>query len=200
MTAIYLDTTKNMTIGILDGNYSWIKLQTFDEVKSTESLHLKLLEMLNQSGLKIEDIKTLFSAAGPGSYTGMRVSEGIAQIFNWQGIKTNSFYHFQVPQILGIEKYAFICKAFKGEFFLKETNKEILLNLNDLAQVIDEYKKSGVELFTHYPDKDFPGFSLTTDLISLRGKELFLSIKKENMVNGAFYFRSLEKEFKVSNG
>jgi tRNA threonylcarbamoyladenosine biosynthesis protein TsaB len=199
MTAIYLDTTKNMTIGLLDGKYNWIQLQSFDDFKSTEGLHLKLLEMLNDSGLKIEEINTLFSAAGPGSYTGMRVSEGIAQILQWQGIKTNSFYHFQIPQILGIKKYAFICKAFKGEFFLKDDQKEILLNLNDLARVVSEYKELGVELFTHYPDKDFPNFSLTTDLISLKGKEIFSYIVRENMLNGPFYFRSLEKEFKVSN-
>ena len=199
MSAIYLDTTKNMTIGLLDGNLSWIKLQSFDDFKSTEGLHLKLLEMLNESGLKIEEINTLFSAAGPGSYTGMRVSEGIAQILKWQGIKTNSFYHFQVPEILGIKKYAFICKAFKGEFFLKDTQKEILLNLKDLSQVVAEYKELGVELFTHYPDIDFPNFSLTTDLISLQGREIFSYIVRENMLKGPFYFRSLEKEFKVTN-
>jgi len=200
MAAIYLDTTKNMTIGILQDDFSWTTYQAFMETRSTEGLHFQLLEMLKKSGLKIADIKTLFTAAGPGSYTGMRVSEGVAQIFKWQQIKTNSFYHFQVPQILGMENYVFMCKAFKGEFFLKDAQSETLLSLTDLPKMIADYNKRGFKLFTHYPDNDFLNFSLTSDLISSKPIEIFSKVDKENMLNGPFYFRSLEKEFRVTNG
>lgn len=200
MAAIYLDTTKNMTIGLLRDDFSWISYQAFTQTRSTESLHFQLQEMLNQSGLKISDITNLFTAAGPGSYTGMRVSEGIAQIFNWQKIKTNSFYHFQVPQILGVENYVFMCKAFKGEFFLKDSQGEALLSLADLSKKVAEYREQGTKFFTHYPDNDFLNFSLTSDLISAKPLEIFSKVDKENMLCGPFYFRTLEKEFKVTNG
>ena len=179
--------------------WHWIKLQVFQESKSTENLHIQLLQMLKEIGLGLEDITNLITAAGPGSYTGMRVSEGIAQIFNWQGFKTYSFYHFQVPQLLEKENYVFMCKAFKGEFFLKDPYKEELLSLSDLPRVVAEYKERGFELLSHYPDKDFLNFSFTSDIISKQSVALFTQVLIENMLQGPFYFRPLEKEFKVTN-
>jgi tRNA threonylcarbamoyladenosine biosynthesis protein TsaB len=199
MKAIYLDTTKNMTIGILDENYSWLKLIPYNETKSTEGLHFKLLEMLEDLNLEIKDIGALFTVSGPGSYTGMRVSEGIAQIFIWQGIKTNSFYHFQVPELLGKEKYIFVCKAFKGEFFLKGHNEERLLNLSDLEKTLKKYRDEGIEIFSHYPEGDFGKYSFTSDVIAKESSKIFPKIFNDNVLMGPFYFRPLEKEFKVSN-
>ncbi|MFI5390828.1 MAG: hypothetical protein ACHQYQ_05645 [Bacteriovoracales bacterium] len=199
MKAIYLDTTKNMTIGILDHDYNWIKLIPYMESRSTENLHFQLLEILKGLNLKIKDISTLFTVAGPGSYTGMRVSEGMAQIFRWQGIRTNSFYHFQVPELIGKKNYIFICKAFKGEFFLKGPEEEGLFDLSQMDKVIKKYRGEGVELFSHHQEEGFKDFSFTNELIAKKPFEIFSRVYKENMSMGPFYFRPLEKEFKVSD-
>ncbi len=199
MKAIYLDTTKNMTIGILGHDYKWIKLIPFMESRSTESLHFQILEMLKDLNLTIKDVSTLFTVAGPGSYTGMRVSEGMAQIFNWQGIRTNSFYHFHVPQLIGKKNYAFICKAFKGEFFLKGPKEEGLFDLSQMDKVIKKYREDGVELFSHHQEEGLKDFSFTNDIIAQKPFEIFSKVYEENMAMGPFYFRPLEKEFKVSD-
>ncbi len=197
MKAIFLDTTKNMTIGVLNDNYTWLRFQFFSETKSTEGLHLQLVNILDELNLSLKDIGILFTAAGPGSYTGMRVSEGFAQIFKWQGIRTNSFYHFDVPQIMGIKNYVFICKAFKGEFFLKDSKTEGLYNLSDLETVLSKY--SDMTIFSHHSEDGLPNFSSTMDLIKERPEVIFPKVFEENLMVGPFYFRPLEKEFKVTD-
>ena len=118
MISLYIDTSMSLSIGILNENFNWLKYVNTEEVKSSGLIHHLINEHVSDCGFGIDSIAKIFVANGPGSYTGVRVGEGIGQIFEWQEIEKISFHHYQIPFFSGIEKGKFICSAFKGEFLI----------------------------------------------------------------------------------
>src|SRR5690606_33604247 len=64
-----------------------------------------------------KELNGLFVCNGPGSYTGIRLGEGIAQVFEMLNIPIYSFHHYKVPKLLGHESGQWSCHAFKGEIY-----------------------------------------------------------------------------------
>ena len=81
---LFLDTTFGITVGLLDDQNEWLDYSFVDGQKGSAVIHKIILDLLEKNNLSIKNVKALFQIAGPGSYTGMRVSDGISQIFDWQ--------------------------------------------------------------------------------------------------------------------
>lgn len=190
MTSLFVDTTFGLTVGVLDDLKKWINLTIVDSNQGSSLIHKMIYDELKSAGLDIKALDNCYFISGPGSYTGMRVSGGIEQIFSWQGLKTNTFYHFQIPKILGHTKGIWHCSAFKNEIFAfewteKHESKHILSN-EDFAQALAKWKSLGYEIFDIEDVKK---------MIKTKSELLFSTIEKLGMKEEIFYFRPLDKEF-----
>ncbi|WP_127717689.1 hypothetical protein [Halobacteriovorax sp. HLS] len=202
MSYLFIDTSDHLVLGLLNSDYEWIEFIETTDKKSSASIHSKIYNLLEKNGLKIKEIKALFQIAGPGSYTGMRMSEGISQVLEWQNIPIYSFYHFVIPQILGIDKGAWISRAFKGEIFLYEwrgeQTKKSLHKESELPQLESSLGGELGEFWTHF-SQSFPEIPNSTgDLVKKDARRLFSFIAKSQSREKPFYYRSLENEFTVS--
>ena len=202
MSYLFIDTSDHLVLGLLDSDYKWIEFLETNDKKSSASIHAKIYNLLEKNGLKIKDVKALFQIAGPGSYTGMRISEGISQVLEWQKMPIYSFYHFVIPSLLGESKGAWISKAFKGEIFVYEwRDKEIKTSLHaesELPNIQNRLKEELGEFWTHY-NESFPEIPKSTgELLKLNSDKLFSYVATSQLREKPFYYRSLEKEFTVS--
>ncbi|PIK14576.1 hypothetical protein [Halobacteriovorax sp. JY17] len=203
MAYLFIDTSDHLVLGLLDEEYNWLEFIETDDKKSSASIHSHIYNLLELRGLKVKEIKGLFQVAGPGSYTGMRISEGIAQVLEWQNIPIYSFYHFAVPYILGVNNGAWVSKAFKNEVFLYEWRgsvvKKSLHAESELVSLQNSLRHELGEFWTHF-DGNFEGVKLSSaKLMKDNLKELLTHVADSQMREKPFYYRSLENEFRVSN-
>jgi len=201
---LYMDTSDHLVVGLLDSNYNWCEFVELEGTRNSGRIHGIIHEILAKHKLAPQNLAMIIQNAGPGSYTGMRVSEGISQIFSWQGVPVCSFLHFEVPQFLGVKQGQWLAKAFKGEFFFHSWNENDktteLLNL-ELAQE----KVSKTPTYCHFRsslEKDFEkssfNFLETGSLIYKQATQLFPLISKRGSRLSPYYFRTVDQEFKIS--
>jgi tRNA threonylcarbamoyladenosine biosynthesis protein TsaB len=197
---IYIDTTENFVLGLLDQNFEWVEYFENDKTKISAEIHHYINEFLNKNSIEIKEISGLIYPAGPGSYTGMRVAEGISQIFNWQEIPSFSFYHFEVPQILGNLEGRWLAKAFKGEIFEYSWNGE---ETSKKLKRVEEYIFEGAKSYFSRSESmimniNHQNFIYTKDLIKNNSSKFFNWIVSQNYKSELYYFRELEQEFSRS--
>ena len=199
MTSIFIDTSNNLTIGVLDSSFSWLSYELSNQSKSSGVIHYKVNELLNLHEVKAKDISKVFIANGPGSYTGVRVGEGLGQIFDWQGVETFSFHHYQVPELIGIDEGCFVCSAFKDEYFIYHWSKgkqdKKLVSKSELEASLENVS----EYYSNH-EVDYRIFSKkfinTIELINKKSDLLFTKVADQKMRLDPFYFRALKDEFK----
>jgi tRNA threonylcarbamoyladenosine biosynthesis protein TsaB len=202
VTTLFIDTTHFLGVGLLNKNIDQIEYYHLD--KQSTHVHEKIRNILAEHNVEINQVENLVTISGPGSYTGMRVSEGISQIFNWQGFKSYSVHHYEIPQILSNEKeYVWISKAFKGEDFLyiADEDKKMRVNSNDLQACLDNlnYKKIYTDINSSAKEDVIYKFEIaeTCELIKANFKKLITTILDKELKKPIYYYRSIEEEFKV---
>lgn len=189
MTTLFIDTTKYITVGLLDKDLNWLGYSFYKELKASAAIHFKIDSLLKAHDLSIQEVDQIIYMAGPGSYTGMRVSAGIAQVFDFSGLKTYSIFHYEIPQILDIKEGHWYSDAFKKEDFLYTWNSE-----ETKSELISKDKNSKNEGF--YTAFNFEKPSLSTDImIRDNSKDIFSHILKTKPKRELYYYRPLEKEF-----
>ena len=124
---LYIDTTDKITLGLLSDQWEWVEYFNDPKIVISTKLHSFIYKFLEKHQLAMTDISSFIYCAGPGSYTGMRVAEGIADLVRWEDIPIRNFYHYDIPRLLGVESGAWFSNAFKGEKFsllgIKEINQ-----------------------------------------------------------------------------
>jgi len=190
MSTLFIDTTKFITIGLLDSDFRWLDYSRFDELKASAAVHFKIYEILKKYNLQIEELEQIIYMAGPGSYTGMRVSEGMADIFKMAKIPVYSFYHFQVPNMLNIKSGVWKSDAFKKEVFLYSWNSD-----GHSQKLI---KKEDDDLSDYYSSFDDMGTIGSTDLmIKKNSSSILRQVVESNLEEKLYYYRSIDDEYKV---
>jgi tRNA threonylcarbamoyladenosine biosynthesis protein TsaB len=196
MHSLYVDSTSGLVIGLLDSNYKWVEYLDSNEKKPSEIIHFEIFNLVQKYNLDLKDMNFFFSA-GPGSYTGMRLGEGIAQILVWDSKSVFSFHHFDVPKILGVQKGYWVTNAFKGQVFIYNWDNEISFFEKELVNASD-FKIYDAELgYTLSSDiKDYSHLKTTKDLIKNSSEKIFSKIYELKLREPPYYFRTLEEEFK----
>lgn len=202
MLNLFLDTTNGISVGLLDDNFQWLHYNFVESNKSSSIVHKLIKDALDSIGKEQSDIKKSIQVSGPGSYTGMRVSDGISQILDWQGIETYGLYHFQVPRILGYVSGAWLAKAFKGEIFVYEWGDEkfeqYMIKESELSEFLSKLYTKKKKIFSSLNFNLIPQEAAlieTKALIKASPQEVFHHVISKKMKEPLYYFRALEDEF-----
>lgn len=192
--SLYVDSSDNLTLGLLDDNLEWLEFKRFPNKKSSGVFHGLVEELLSSHGKTLFDLDRVYYGAGPGSYTGIRLVEGFCQILRWRKIKTNSFYLFEVPKLKGIKKGKWLSEAYKGEYFLYSWDEE---DSNTELVKKDDVKSKFKEGDYLVSQGNLEGIETESiiDLIRENSNEIFSKIKKSDLNKEPFYYRTIENEF-----
>lgn len=204
MVSVFVDTSFFLTVGILNEKWEWVEYKKISDTKSSAIIHRLIHDLLEKNGLSVKDIGRIIQVAGPGSYTGVRLAEGLSQIFALNGIEVSSFYHFDVPRYLGVRNGLWMVKAHKGELFVHKWDGDKEENELIKEKDIDQYL-SNENLYTHY-ESSFDllkkkmgitdlSFKETGTMIEKNSSSLFDTIVSQDIRKGPFYFRSIDQEF-----
>ena len=80
MASLFIDSTYDITLGILDDDLGWIKFERFFGQKASAIIQKETHNLLQSAGLKLTELSSVITIAGPGFYTGLRLSEGFADV------------------------------------------------------------------------------------------------------------------------
>jgi len=190
MSYLFLDSSSSLDIGLLDEGFNWLNYKSIKEKKISSIIHKKIDKLTDGNHL---DLKGVFICSGPGSYTGMRVVEGIAQIYKWLGLPVYSFYHFELPAIRGVRSGSWVSEAFKGEVF------EYIWEGQDINKKLvpyDNFKPNQDSLFSK--EHSFLSYKCqsTKELLKEESSFVFEKIKEMNKHLPIYYYRIIEEEFR----
>lgn len=205
MSVLFLDSSYDISLGLLSEDLSWRDFRTFKGQRASSTLQTETHRLLKDFHLKARDLSKLVTLAGPGFYTGLRLSEGFTDVTSFFGISRFSFYSYEVPELLGVSEGTWLTKAYRGEYFAyvwKEgENRRELLSVKDL----ESFRPTG-EVFIHSEsslDEKLTPFTndarKTIDLIRNSSQELFKKIIDQKLSRESFYFRAPEDEFRTSS-
>lgn len=201
-TSLYIDSSEHLVLGLLSEDGKWVDFLDTKERKGSGILHGLLHELLENNELSFKDLAQVYFTAGPGSYTGMRLGEGLCQVLEMDGVKINSFYHFEVPALLGEEKGVWISKAFKREIFVYQWDGQKsetgLIPEENLTKAVEDWKQEGLSIYTHFSGIIDQELTSTSDMIQEQSDKLFSAVLKLDERKSPYYYRTDEKEFKVS--
>lgn len=206
MALLFIDSTYDITLGILNDQLEWRDFKRFTGQKASIILQTEVFNLLQSQGLKPQDISGVVTIAGPGFYTGLRLSEGFADVLKFFQKPLYSFYTYEIPLWCGVEQGVWMTKAYRGEYFFhywnKEESKNVLVPTKELAL---EVAKTDSQMFIHSLSAlDEQSLGLvsdpisTHDLLKSESKKIFKEVLNKNIRRESFYFRAPEDEFKVS--
>jgi len=197
---LFVDTTYKTSLGILNDNFNWLSFKTYTDQRASGLLQAETYKLLKEYEIEISGLTGVIYLAGPGFYTGLRLSEGFTDIFEFFGVPRYSFYSFDIPKMVGVQSGHWITKAYKGEYFVhnwKDSYDEsVLLKSKDFS--LEQLNFS--EKFIHHEDAiDLVGsFTKTLKLIETEPSRIFSKIISEGMKKEIFYFRAPEDEFRTN--
>lgn len=204
MSALYVDSSYDITLGLLDENLGWLDLRTFRGQRASNTLQSETHRLLEDHQKKFRDVSALFNIAGPGFYTGLRLSEGFSDVAIFFQIPDFSFYSYEIPRWLGWTEGTWITKAYRGEYFVYQwqgtANSSKLLTSKEL----DDFSVSG-EIFIHSEtslDEKLKALTKsavsTTELLRRNPANIFREVMAQRLHRESFYFRAPEDEFRMN--
>ncbi len=198
MLTLFIDTSHYLNLGIFDESLSWIDFESSSEKKSSQIIHKLIFDLLSRNNFQVSHLSRIVYSAGPGSYTGIRVAKGIAEVFNLEGILVNNFWFQDLLTDLSIKDSCFISNAFKGEYFFAFLEsgelKQKLIPINDVDLNLEKF--SCCYICGDIPAKSkYEKFKAVIDLVKENPEDIFSKVFKENRLKEVFYYRALEEEF-----
>lgn len=207
MASLFVDTTYDITLGILDENLGWIKFDRFFGQKASAIIQSETYNLLESVNLKISDITSLISIAGPGFYTGLRLSEGFADVLTFSGINHYSFLSYSIPYLSGAASGVWMTKAYRGEYLFHFWNlgssRNELVSAKGLEEFLISVDMSNFYIHSEssiddYSRKFLNTYLTTNELLKNNSQKILSSIISADSKEDSFYFRAPEDEFKVS--
>jgi tRNA threonylcarbamoyladenosine biosynthesis protein TsaB len=204
LAVLYVDTTYDITLGLLGEDFQWLGFKHFHGQKVSSVLQLETYHLCQQNNLLPHQLESLIFVAGPGFYTGLRLSEGLADVFSFFGIPAYSFYTHELPRVFGIDSGVWITKAYRGEYFIYNWNKNSQSSQLISAQSLSDYATE-TEVFIHSESAldemlrvHFPNRISTHEMLHQSPEPLVSWVLAEKTRRESYYFRAPEDEFRVS--
>ncbi len=203
MSILFLDTTYDVTLGVLNDSHEWLALEVFQGKKVSRTLQVEVHATMEKLGLELKSLKGIVTVAGPGFYTGLRLSEGFADVLKFFSVPHYSFYSYDILRCLALEG-TWMTKAYRGEYFFAHLrNGEVtteLIEATALADWANLYPKVYVHSETALDDKirEFFKTQSTFELFRSQGGAVLKQVITENLQRSSYYFRAPEDEFRVS--
>lgn len=201
MSYLFIDSTYDLTLGVVDDNLEWLSFERFSGQKASAVIQPKAHALLSKHGIDPVDLKGIITVNGPGFYTGLRLAEGFSDVFHFFGVKQFSFYSYEIPLWCGFDKGVWFTKAYRGEYFLyqwaSDKSEQKLLGAKDLIipeqQIFIHSELSLDNLTTPLITNPVRTIDLIKDYPGKIFKEVLKGTKRD-----PFYFRAPEDEFKVN--
>ncbi len=197
---LFLDSSFYIQVGLLNEDLTWAHHELVQNKKGSHVLHSIIYSALSEKGIKVDDLKGIFLANGPGSYTGIRVAEGISQVLEMEGMPVYSFYNFEVPAFCQIEEYDFFSEAFKGEVFhyqYKGGEEKFSLIKEETFKEMDHSSDHSYHLDGEVLEVNL---SRMYDLFKPHSVDIFSRVLKRAKHLPPYYYRPEEKEFNMPKG
>ncbi len=199
LALLYIDSTYDISLGLLDENYKWISFKSFPGQKASQVLQAETWKLLEVAKIHPQKLTGIVTTSGPGFYTGLRLSEGFADVLKFFGVPHYSFYSYEVPAWCGVDDGEWFTKAYRGEYFIytwdKNKNSSKLITVKELLPMGKVYIHSQSSL----DEKAQIGSSISTlELIKEFPEKVFARVINEKLSREAFYFRAPEDEYKVN--
>lgn len=209
MIKLFIDTSYDVFVGLLNSSGKWEGKTVLKGFKASQILQKEIYSLLQLRNLDVNDIDGVITSSGPGFYTGMRLSEGVADVFKLKGLQHWSYYNFMIPSWYGHKKGLWMTKAYRGEYFFylwnEKNSEKFLLQANELEAYFDQWKKLGVDFFIHQESaideklKAFVASSIeTVTLVENNPDILYQAILSAGLNEPSYYFRAPEDEFRPS--
>lgn len=201
MSYLFIDSTYELTLGVLDDGLKWLSFDRELGQKASQIIQKKAFELLSKHSLKPDNLQGIITVNGPGFYTGLRLAEGFSDVFSFFGVKQFSFYSYEIPLWCGYQQGTWFTKAYRGEYFFYRWNGES--NFHEL-QATKDLKIGEGQYFIHSPSSldtlssglihnPVETFNLLRDFPEKIFPHVISGMKRE-----PFYFRAPEDEFKAN--
>jgi tRNA threonylcarbamoyladenosine biosynthesis protein TsaB len=200
---LFVDSTYDLSLGLLDSQLNWLSFERFEGKKASVVIQSKTFELLQKYKIKSTHLAGVFVISGPGFYTGLRLSQGLTDVFNFFSVKSYSFYSYEIPMWCGFTQGSWFTKAYRGEYFLykwkeNQTEKK-LLSIEDLIRLDQN------ESFFIHSDLSLDKFSephlinpISTNDLLLKYPSRIFQMAIANKSREIFYFRAPEDELNVN--
>lgn len=207
MASLFIDSTYDITLGLLDDQLGWIEFKRFYGQKASSIIQTETYNLLKLSKLCLKELTHVITIAGPGFYTGLRLSEGFADVMTFHGSKHLNFLSYDIPFYSGVESGTWMTKAYRGEYFFHHWNKtekfNKLISTKDLSSYLKTVDKSNFYIHSDSAIDDLArellgSYLTTTSLLENNPRVIFPAVLNESHKTESFYFRAPEDEFKVS--
>lgn len=194
--SLFLDACDGLKIGMLDRQLNWQEFLDFPIKKASNTLFIETQKLLEKNNIELKNLEQIFLCLGPGSYTGVRLLQGMKELYQTESIKVFSFYNFEIPYLNHIQTGSYITSAHKQEIYQYRWDGENYFQDLFNAKRFD-VKNNG----TLYGMQDqYNEYELRNVYTLLRNnpKKVFKSVLNKKLKREAFYFRPLEKEFRMN--
>ena len=209
MSYLFVDSTYDLSVGLLHEDCHWLDFQHFAGQKSSMIIQSVIYQQLKKCSLSVPELKGIISVMGPGFYTGLRVSEGLTDVFEFLGVNVYSFYSYEIPFWTGVQDGVWLTKAYRGEYFLHEWkgvhHAQHLLSQDELFHHWQTYEQRSCFVHSEISLDEFSKKLLgpvvhTSDLLQQVPQKIFPHLLHQSLKKTAFYFRPPEDEFRVNPG
>ncbi len=145
MITLAMDTAyKYLTVGIYEDGQLLAGLAEECFKKQSETIFVRIEELLHKCGLKLSDVDEVVITEGPGSYTGLQIAMTIAKILGTQS--TAKIYTLSTMQLYaGLEPQANVIldarahRAYTAHLSNGVITEEAILDVKDLPKFIDDH-------------------------------------------------------------
>lgn len=204
MSVLFIDSSYDITLGLLDEGMEWLDFRIFRGQRASSTLQTQTHQLLKDFQKKMTDLTRVVTIAGPGFYTGLRLSEGFSDVTSFFDIPKNSFYSYDIPLITGVSEGSWVTRAYRGEYFVHEwrngESESRLLEAKDLPALSlkgQVYIHSEISLDEKIKPLTVDAVS-TSDLLKNHPRKIFSHVLTHNLHCESFYFRAPEDEFRMN--